>query len=78
VIKKLKADPNTADIPVIFLSAHIDPGHELEGLGLGAVDYVYKPFSPILLMRRIENHLSMASRLKELKKDNETLQSPGS
>jgi putative two-component system response regulator len=74
VIKKLKADEKTAGIPVIFLSAHIDPGHELEGLGLGAVDYVFKPFSPILLIRRIENHIFMASRQKELKKNNENLQ----
>jgi putative two-component system response regulator len=74
VIKKLKADEKTAGIPVIFLSAHIDPGHELEGLGLGAVDYVFKPFSPILLMRRIENHIFISSRQKELKKNNENLQ----
>ncbi|MDR1618383.1 MAG: HD domain-containing protein [Treponema sp.] len=74
VIKKLKAGPKTADIPVIFLSAHIDPGHELVGLGLGAVDYIYKPFSPILLMRRIENHMFIASRQKELKKNNDDLQ----
>jgi putative two-component system response regulator len=74
VIKKLKANPKTAGIPVIFLSAHIDPGHELEGLGLGAVDYIFKPFSPILLMRRIENHMFIAFQQKELKKHNETLQ----
>jgi putative two-component system response regulator len=71
VIKKLKADGKTADIPVIFLSAHIDPSHELEGLGLGAVDYVFKPFSPILLIRRIENHIIIASQRRGLKKGNE-------
>jgi putative two-component system response regulator len=71
VIKKLKADEKTSDIPVIFLSAHIDPGHELEGLGLGAVDYVFKPFSPILLIRRIENHIIIASQQRGLKKSNE-------
>jgi putative two-component system response regulator len=74
VIQKLKAHPKTAGIPVIFLSAHVDPGHELEGLGLGAVDYIFKPFSPILQMRRIENHMFIASRQKELKKNNEDLQ----
>jgi putative two-component system response regulator len=73
VIKKLKENANTVDIPVIFLSAHIDPGHELEGLGLGAVDYVFKPFSPILLMRRIENHMFIAQQQKELKKNNARL-----
>jgi putative two-component system response regulator len=75
VIKKLKGSQKTADIPVIFLSAHIDPGHELEGLGLGAVDYVFKPFSPILLIRRIENQIFIALQKKELKRNNEKLQS---
>jgi putative two-component system response regulator len=74
VIKKLKSSQKTADIPVIFLSAHIDPGHELEGLGLGAVDYVFKPFSPILLIRRIESHMLIAFQKRELKKYNESLQ----
>ncbi|MDR0710248.1 MAG: response regulator, partial [Spirochaetaceae bacterium] len=74
VIKKLKTDPKTSSIPVIFLSAHIDPSHELEGLSLGAVDYVFKPFSPILLMRRIENHMFIASRQKELKRNNQNLE----
>ncbi|MDR2111124.1 MAG: response regulator [Spirochaetaceae bacterium] len=69
VIKKLKADEKTAGIPVIFLSAHIDPSHELEGLGLGAADYIFKPFSPIILMRRIENHIIIASRQRDIKKD---------
>jgi putative two-component system response regulator len=74
VMKKLKSDPGTAGIPVIFLSAMVDPSHELEGLGLGAVDYVFKPFSPILLMRRIENHLLLSYQQKELQKYNESLQ----
>jgi putative two-component system response regulator len=74
VIKMLKADEKTVDIPVIFLSAHIDPIHELEGLGLGAVDYVFKPFSPILLIRRIENHMIIASQKRDLKKDKENFQ----
>jgi putative two-component system response regulator len=74
VIKKLKENADTADIPIIFLSAHVDPGHELEGLGLGAVDYVFKPFSPILLIRRIETHMLIASQKMELKKYNANLQ----
>ncbi|MDR1899675.1 MAG: response regulator [Treponema sp.] len=74
VIKKLKNTPKTEDIPVIFLSAKIDPNHELEGLGLGAVDYIYKPFSPILLIRRIETHLLLSFQKKELKRYNESLQ----
>lgn len=57
VIKKLKQDPKTASIPVIFLTAKSDTGSELEGLSLGAVDYIVKPFSPPILMKRVETHL---------------------
>jgi putative two-component system response regulator len=68
VIKQLRNDVKTADIPVIFLSAHIDPSHKKEGLELGAVDYVFKPFSPFLLMRCIETHILLSSQKEELKK----------
>ncbi|MDR3200461.1 MAG: response regulator [Spirochaetales bacterium] len=74
VMKKLTSSTKTADIPVMFLSAHIDPNHELKGLGLGAVDYIYKPFSPILLMRRIENHMLISFQKKELRRYNAHLQ----
>ncbi|MFP3043560.1 response regulator [Treponema primitia] len=73
VIKQLRDNVKTADIPVIFLSAHIDPSHELEGLELGAVDYVFKPFSPLLLMRRIETHILLSSQKEELKRYREGL-----
>jgi putative two-component system response regulator len=56
-IKKLKRNPVWEDIPVIFLTAKADETSELEGLTLGAVDYIYKPFSAPLLLKRIENHL---------------------
>jgi putative two-component system response regulator len=74
VIKQLRNNEKTADIPVIFLSAHIDPSHELEGLELGAVDYVVKPFSPLLLMRRIETHILLLSQNEELKRYRENFQ----
>jgi putative two-component system response regulator len=73
-IKKLKADPVLKDIPVIFLTARSDSGSELEGLSLGAIDYVFKPFSPPLLIRRIENHLLLQSQKLELKNYNDNLQ----
>jgi putative two-component system response regulator len=53
-IKKLKADVGARDIPVIFLSAGTDSGAEREGLSLGALDYILKPFSPPLLLGRLE------------------------
>ena len=73
VIKRLKASRKNQDIPVIFLTSRDDPGNELEGLSLGAVDYVSKPFSPALLVQRIENHLLLDFRKKQLEKYNQQL-----
>ena len=50
VYRRLKANPNTCDIPVIFLTAKTDAEDEEKGFAVGAVDYVHKPFSgPIVL-----------------------------
>jgi len=70
VIKKLKLEKDTKDIPVIFLTSHTDPGNELDGLTMGAIDYITKPFSPLLLVQRIENHLQVISQIKELIRSN--------
>ena len=65
-MKKLKEDPHFAGIPVIFLTSKNDEDSELRGLELGAVDYVYKPFSAPLLLKRIENHLLLHRHKKAL------------
>jgi class 3 adenylate cyclase/CheY-like chemotaxis protein len=65
-IGKLKINPATADIPVIFLTAKSDSGSELDGLSLGAVDYITKPFVPSLLLKRIEVHLLIEDQKKAL------------
>jgi putative two-component system response regulator len=72
-IKKLKVDPRWWDIPVIFLSARTDTGSELEGLNLGAIDYVAKPFSAPLLLKRIENHLFAEWQKRQLKEMSDIL-----
>jgi putative two-component system response regulator len=59
---------------VIFLTAKNDSGSELEGLSLGAVDYITKPFSPPLLLKRIELHLLIEAQKTELEVYNEHLQ----
>jgi putative two-component system response regulator len=74
VIKQLKSAEKYRNIPVIFLTAKNDSGSELEGLSLGAVDYITKPFSPPLLLKRIELHLLIESQQRELKVYNEHLQ----
>jgi putative two-component system response regulator len=65
-LKKLKSDERFSDIPVIFLTAKTDAESELEGFDLGAVDYVTKPFSAPLLLKRIEKELVFASQTKDL------------
>ena len=66
-IKKIKADPRFTGIPVIFLTAKNDESSELEGFELGAVDYVSKPFSAPLLLKRIANQLLIEEQKKDLK-----------
>jgi putative two-component system response regulator len=66
VLARLKGDPRTANIPVIFLTAMSDGSSELKGLSLGAVDYITKPFSAPLLLKRIEMHLLVESQRRML------------
>ena len=65
-IKKLKADKRFEDIPVIFLTAKTDESSELEGFDLGAVDYISKPFSGPLLLKRIANQLLIVKQKNDL------------
>jgi putative two-component system response regulator len=73
-IKILKSKPQTKDIPVIFLTGRTESDDELEGLSLGAIDYIIKPFQPPLLLKRIEVHLLVEAQRKELQYFNENLQ----
>ncbi|WP_193771170.1 response regulator [Candidatus Magnetaquicoccus inordinatus] len=59
--RKLKANPDTATIPVIFITASRKMENELRGLELGAVDFLTKPISPPVLLMRVRNHLALAS-----------------
>ena len=61
VIKKLKADVRYKNIPVIFLTAKNDEESERIGFSLGAVDYIFKPISGPLLLKRISNQLLYTS-----------------
>lgn len=73
VLRKLKEIPATAELPVVFLTAQHDVGYELEGLALGAIDYISKPFSPPLLIKRIENHLASLTQKKQLSQQAQSL-----
>ena len=60
VCRRLKADPLTRDIPVIFVTAHDDPGSEALGLELGAVDFIVKPINVAVVRARVKTHLGFA------------------
>jgi CheY-like chemotaxis protein len=63
VCGRLKANPQTSDIPVIFLSALDDTANKVKGFMTGAVDYISKPFQPEEVQVRVSIHLTM-NRLK--------------
>ena len=68
VCRQLKADPATAEIPVIFLTAKTEAEDVVRGFELGAVDYVTKPFNPPELLQRVQTHLELALLRRELEK----------
>lgn len=59
VCKKLKATALTAEIPVIFVSAMSEVADETRGFDVGAVDYIQKPVSAPIVLRRVQIHLSL-------------------
>ena len=74
VIEKLKENPKTHDIPVIFLTAMSSMDDEKKGLGLGAADYITKPISPPVMMARIKTQLENKAAADFLKDKNAYLE----
>ena len=66
VCNQLKADPQTRDIPVIFLTAKTESEDETRGFEVGAVDYVHKPFSPAVVKARVRTHLTLRATSQQL------------
>lgn len=62
VCKRLQALPGMADCPILFLTAKNQIEDTEHGLQLGAQDYIAKPISPPLLLKRIQTHLALAQR----------------
>ncbi|MFC1849498.1 response regulator [candidate division CSSED10-310 bacterium] len=73
VCRLLKADEKTRHIPVIFLTAMTQVEEEEKGLAVGAVDYIFKPISPPILMARVATHLRLMDANDCLKRHNELL-----
>ncbi|MDL2275879.1 response regulator [Desulfosarcina sp. OttesenSCG-928-G10] len=74
VCQRLKADPETAAIPVIFITAMNETHSKTRGFELGAVDYITKPFQTAEVKARIHTHLSIEEMRLELASQNERLE----
>jgi class 3 adenylate cyclase len=66
VMRRLRQDPATANIPVIFLTALTSIEEEQFGLDLGAVDYITKPISPPVVIARVHSHLERSATARRL------------
>jgi phosphoserine phosphatase RsbU/P len=74
VCRRLKADPATEKIPVIFLSALDETADKVRGLQLGAVDYVAKPFQPEEVLARVNTHLTIQRLGREVQQQRDELE----
>jgi putative two-component system response regulator len=70
----LKENPKTAHIPVIFLTAKVGIADETKGFELGAVDYITKPISPLIILSRVAAHLAMKKMQDMLRDQNHFLE----
>ena len=69
VCRRLKSNPASRAIPVIFLSAKTDVQDEEKGLLLGAVDYISKPISPSLMLARVATQIALHAKTESLRVD---------
>ncbi len=74
VIKQLKENEDTKNIPVIFISALGEIKDEAYGLSLGAKDYIIKPVSPAIVRARVQTHLTLYEYHKALEEKNKELE----
>ena len=66
VCSRLKSDPATSEIPVIFLTGQTGAEDETRGFEVGAVDYVHKPFSPAVVRARVRSHILLREARAQL------------
>jgi diguanylate cyclase (GGDEF)-like protein len=59
ICRRLKEDPQTADVPVIFLTALDARADEMQGFSVGAVDYITKPIDPSIVRARVRTHVEL-------------------
>ena len=62
VCRRLKANPETARIPIVFITAKTSEDDRAKGIEAGAVDYIHKPFETPVLIERVQAHLSLRAQ----------------
>ncbi|MEI8395434.1 MAG: response regulator [Rhodospirillaceae bacterium] len=73
VCRALKSNEASRDIPVIFLTVMDEAEDEARGFEIGAVDYIFKPIKPSILLARLRTHLALADAIKQLALQNKEL-----
>jgi putative two-component system response regulator len=74
VLERLRSEPTTRDIPVIFTTAMSADEDEQLGLSLGAVDYITKPLRPAIVLARVHTHLELKQARDRLQRNNTSLE----
>jgi putative two-component system response regulator len=74
VLRRLREDPSTRDIPVLFVTAMDAVEDEERGLALGAVDYITKPIKPAIVLARVRAHLDLKAARDRLARQNDWLE----
>lgn len=74
VLAKLRENPVTSDIPVIFVTAMDSDEDEERGLGMGVIDYITKPVRPAIFLARVRNYLEIKRNRDALKNQNAALE----
>lgn len=67
VCERLKSDPLTAELPIIFITANTSADDETRGLELGAADYITKPFNPSVVQARVKTQIRLKQQSDQLK-----------
>ena len=73
VCNKLKSNPLTEHIPIIFITALAQTKDVVKGLSIGAADYISKPISPEITLARIETHIKIVNQRKEVESQLDTM-----
>lgn len=77
LLKILQEENNTKTVPVIMITALSDIEHEQRGLTLGAVDYISKPFSPLIVKARVDTHIKLYNYRRQVEHQSMTDQLTG-